>query len=243
MNITISENEAGQRLDRFLRKRCRHQPEIALTDIYAWIRKGACRVNDKKAKENYRLVIGDRVTRHDDKSEFSMKDAQAPKQQKIRSYALDKIKTMILFEDTNWIVWNKPAGIVTHPGADHTSDMSLHDIMQSYLMQTKQKQASQTFNPSFCFRLDKDTSGIIVSAKTYDALQWLNQQIRERKVQKSYLAIVSGMVTDNLRMEGSLSKGYDKEFGVAKMYIDESPEGKESLTLAEPLEIIKHPSL
>jgi 23S rRNA pseudouridine955/2504/2580 synthase len=242
MEIKIGENESGQRLDRFLRKRCRHQPEIALTDIYAWIRKWACRINGKKSKENYRLEIDDILSRHEDITEFSLKQAAAPKKQKIKSYSIEKIKQMIVFEDAHWIVWNKPGGIVTHPWTDHLNDMSLHDIMQSYLAQTRQKASSTTFNPSFCFRLDKDTSGIIISAKSYEALQRLNEQIRERKVQKTYLAIVCGKVNKELRMTGNLSKWYDSKFGVAKMYIDDK-EGKESLTIARPLEIIDHPEL
>lgn len=79
--------------------------------------------------------------------------------------------------------------------------MSLHDIMQAYLQQKQQQNTSQTFSPAFCFRLDKDTSGVIISAKTYDALQRLNQQIRERKVRKTYLAIVSGQTPTKLKMQ------------------------------------------
>lgn len=62
--------------------------------------------------------------------------------------------------------------------------------MQTYLHQTKQKNESPTFHPAFCFRLDKDTSGVIISAKTYPALQYLNEQIRLREVSKTYMAIV-----------------------------------------------------
>ncbi len=237
--ITITENESGQRLDRFLRKRCRDQHDILLSDIYAWIRKWACRINWKKAKENYRLVTGDTLSRHEWKSEQSVQDLRAPKKQKIKSYDLQKIKQMIVFEDDNRIVRNKPAGVVTHPGKDHATDMSLHDIMQSYLMQTAQKTTSSTFNPSFCFRLDKDTSWIIISAKTYDALQWLNEQIRERKVNKSYLCIVAGKTPQSLRMEWTLQKGYDRDFGVAKMEITKG-EWKESLTTAKTITQINH---
>jgi 23S rRNA pseudouridine955/2504/2580 synthase len=62
--------------------------------------------------------------------------------------------------------------------------------MKSYLLQTKQTLASETFHPSFCFRLDKDTSGIVIAAKTYTALQSLNEQIRERTTKKTYIAVV-----------------------------------------------------
>jgi 23S rRNA pseudouridine955/2504/2580 synthase len=187
-------------------------------------------------------MVEDVITRHENKTEHSISELTASKQQKIKSYHLDKIKQMILFEDDNWIVWNKPAGIVTHPGKDHDTDMSLHDIMKSYLYQTNQAIASDTFNPSFCFRLDKDTSGIIISAKTYAALQRLNEQIRERKVSKNYLTIVAGSTPDRLRMEGALSKGYDRDFGVAKMEINKK-EGKDSLTTATTITQYNHPRL
>lgn len=238
----MTDNESGQRLDRFLRKRCREQHDIGLSDIYAWIRKWACRINGKKAKENYRLISGDILSRHEAKTEQAISHLIAPKQEKIKSYHLEKIKTMILYEDDNRIVWNKPAGIVTHPGKDHATDMSLHDIMQSYLIQTNQKGPSETFNPSFCFRLDKDTSGIIISAKNYTALQRLNEQIRKREVKKKYLSIVAGKAPNHLRMAESLSKWYDQWFGVAKMEID-SKEGKESLTTATTLTHYQNPNL
>lgn len=148
----------------------------------------------------------------------------------------------MIYEDDNWIVRNKPAGVVTHPWKDHATDMSFHDIMQSYLMQTAQKTASSTFNPSFCFRLDKDTSGIIISAKTYDAIQWLNEQIRERKVSKSYLCIVAGIPPQTLRMEWTLQKWYDSAFGVAKMEITKG-EWKESLTTAKCITQLNHKTI
>ncbi len=242
LQVIITDNESGQRLDRFLRKRCRDQHDIWLSDIYAWIRKWACRINWRKAKENYRLATGDTVTRHETNTEQSIADLSAPKKQKIKSYNLEKIKQMILFEDEHRIVRNKPAGIVTHPGKDHDTDMSLHDIMKSYLFQTNQKISSDTFNPSFCFRLDKDTSGIIISAKTYNALQWLNEQIRERKVTKKYLTIVAGQAPDSLRMQWALSKWYDNKFWVAKMAIDDK-EGKDSLTITSTITQYNHPRL
>ncbi|MDP2669912.1 MAG: pseudouridine synthase [bacterium] len=159
----------------------------------------------------------------------------------MRSYALSRIRSLIVFEDDAWIVRNKPAGIVTHPGTNHQTDMSLHDIMQSYLQQIKQQSTSPTFHPAFCFRLDKDTSGVIISAKTYEALQRLNQQIRERKVQKTYLTIVSGHPPKHLEMTQALNKGYDKQFGVAKMYIEKT--GKDSLTIAHCRQQLTHPVL
>ena len=97
---------------------------------------------------------------------------------------------MIIYEDENRIGRNKPPNLVMHPGPKNKSAPSLHDYMMSYLKQSWQKSNSETFVASFCHRLDKDTSGLVISAKTYDWLKWLNEQIRERKVSKVYHAIV-----------------------------------------------------
>ena len=87
--ITITEHESGQRLDRFLRKRCRDQHDIGLSDIYAWIRKGACRINERKAKENYRLIDGDILTRHQTNAAQSVSELTAPKKQKIKINSIE----------------------------------------------------------------------------------------------------------------------------------------------------------
>lgn len=101
--------------------------------------------------------------------------------------------------------------------------------MQSYLQHTQQKKDSQTFNPSFCFRLDKDTSGLIISAKTYTALQLLNELIRDRKTRKTYLAIVIGEFKGLRTITKPLFIGFDKKSGKARTFVNEE-KGKESET-------------
>lgn len=196
MNVHITANESNQRLDRFLRKYFKPYPEIKLNDIYTWLRHGDIKLNGKKAKESVRLQEGDMLTRPDTiAQQQGLPTVTATKPQKVKSYALANIKQYIVYEDDYRIRRNKPADMVTHPGNKHTTDVSLHDLMQSYLQQTKQKPSSQTFNPSFCYRLDKDTSGLIISAKQYEALQLLNELIRLRKTRKTYLAVVAGEFT------------------------------------------------
>jgi len=139
-------------------------------------------------------------------TEKSASNLTVSKKQKVASHSLEKIKSLLIFEDDNRLVWNKPAGLVVHPGDKHTGDISLHDMMLSYLQQTSQRTASHTFKPAFCFRIDKDTSGLIISAKTYEALQWLNEQIRDRKVTKYYRAIVEGVFPKEKTMDAPLFK-------------------------------------
>ena len=106
------------------------------------------------------------------------------KEKKLLDIELPTLQEMLLHEDEHFLVRNKPAHTLIHPGDKHTTDVTLHDMMVSYLKQTKQRNASETYSPSFCYRLDKDTSGVVISAKTYAALQYLNQAIRERKTDK-----------------------------------------------------------
>jgi 23S rRNA pseudouridine955/2504/2580 synthase len=80
---------------------------------------------------------------------------------------------------------------VVHPGNKHLNDLTLHDFLDVYTEKVL-KIRSDTFKPSFAFRLDKDTSGIIIAGKNYEALKYLNDLIRQRKTDKTYLAIVKG---------------------------------------------------
>ncbi len=189
--ITIDESSSNQRFDRFLRKYFKHTPEIKLGDIFSWIRKWSIKVNSKKKSQNYRLVTWDIVT-WDNKitTEKNADTVLKKKSKKIADLDLGIITNHLIHEDENFIVRDKPAHILMHPGDKHITDITLHDIMVSYLTQTWQWNATDTYSPSFCYRLDKDTSWIVISAKTFEALQYLNQAIRERKTKKTYHTVL-----------------------------------------------------
>lgn len=243
MHIVIWPNEADQRFDRFLRKYYKPHPEIKLGDIFSRIRKWAIKVNNRKTKEEYRLKEKDVITRDENiTTEKSAAHMTVSKQKKVASHSLDKIKSLLIYEDDHRLVRNKPAGLVVHPGDKHTTDISLHDMMLSYLQQTGQRAWSHTFKPAFCFRIDKDTSGLIISAKTYEALQWLNEQIRERKVTKYYRAIVEGVFPKEKMMDASLFKWYDQKSWKGKTFINDE-KGVEAKTYAKSITSIQHKDL
>lgn len=196
-NKEIHVNEANQRFDRFLRKYFKQESEVTLADIYSWIRKGAIKVNGKKKEENYKLVLGDKVEFSEEK--LTLKQpfmAHAEKQLKKHNISIEDIKKQIVYEDDHRIFWNKPYGIVIHPGNFHLNDITLNDFLEAYVHRGRKNEGKdpakmgETFTPSFGFRLDKDTSGLIVGAKDYEALQYLNKIIRDREVKKHYLAVV-----------------------------------------------------
>lgn len=130
----IHVNEANQRFDRFLRKYFKSEPEVTLADIYSRIRKGAIKVNGKKKKENDKLVLGDRIEFSEEK--LTLKQpfmAHAEKIVKKHNISIEDIKKQIVYEDDHRIFWNKPYGIVIHPGNFHLNDITLNDYLETYV--------------------------------------------------------------------------------------------------------------
>lgn len=227
-NKEIHVNEANQRFDRFLRKYFKAESEVTLADIYSRIRKGAIKVNGKKKEENYKLVLGDIVEFTEEK--LTLKQpfiAHAEKQIKKHNISIDDIKKQIVYEDDHRIFRNKPYGIVIHPGNFHLNDITLNDFLEAYVHWWRKKEwkdpakMGATFTPSFGFRLDKDTSGIIVGAKDYEALQYLNKIIRDREVKKKYLAVVKGNAPKHLMIDKPLFKGFNASYERAQTFVNE----------------------
>ena len=101
----------------------------------------------------------------------------------------EDIPLNIVFEDAHLIVINKPAGLVTHPGAGNYSGTLVNALIHHF---KRLSSVSGEDRPGIVHRLDKDTSGLIVLAKNDRAMQWLQKQFKERKVKKIYLALVDG---------------------------------------------------
>lgn len=220
MEIKITQAEHDQRFDRFLRKYFKNNPEVKLTDIFSRIRKWAIVVNWKKVAENYRVVENDIIIIKENKQ--TIKDPlkiKINKEDKKYDIDLDEIKKSILYEDSNRIFWDKEPWIVVHPWNHHITDLTLNDLLEQYVNCTSWKK-SNTFKPSFWFRLDKDTSWIIVWAKNYDALKYLNEIIRDRETNKKYLAIVRGKFPKELTMDLPIFRGFNKKFWRAQSFVN-----------------------
>lgn len=200
MHIIIDATSAHQRLDRFCRKYFKPYSHITLKDIYHWIRKWWIKVNNKRSEENRMLEIGDQIIFHSsiqeqlvDKKE--LKDNAAYIEHWMHHQWLSW-NELIVYEDENWLVRNKPVGIVAHEGNKHTEDITMNQLLQSYmkLRHWIENITSDTFQPAYAFRLDKDTSWVLISAKTYPALQYINALIRDHTVEKKYIAWVVGHI-------------------------------------------------
>ncbi len=214
MEYKIKDSEKEQRFDRFCRKYFKPYTEIKLWEIFTYIRKWIIKVNWKKTRENYKLQLGDIVYINDG----IIKNLSMPKENKVNKLSSKKIRKIILQEDKDYIIFNKPAWLVVHAGNKHYNDITLNDYLKQWI-NINNINTSETFNPALCFRLDKDTSGIIIWWKTYDAVKHLNKLIRERKTKKKYIAIISGSI-QNQSVKVPLLRGFDKRFGKAKMFVN-----------------------
>lgn len=215
--LIITENEAGQRLDRFLRKLMK---EAALSEIYKGIRKGYVRINGRKSKENYILSVGDIIT-------FKNMNAESVIVEKVR---IDKAGSLnIVYEDENIIVVDKPAGLLSHPRSPKDKDTLIHRI-QYHIQLSGGENISPTFSPSLCNRLDRNTAGLVIAAKNYKSLKAVNEMIRERKLKKLYLCVVKGSTELKGQIAGSLVKDEKNK----KALLDDV--GKESITYYEKID-------
>ncbi|WP_125153840.1 RluA family pseudouridine synthase [Clostridium rectalis] len=205
MRIEIGPNEAGQRLDKFLRK---WMKDVPLSAIYRSIRKGDVKVNGKKSKEKYSLTLGDII----ETREISTENKNRVKFNRID----DNDKLKITYEDENMVLVEKWPGILVHSDSKN-KEATLTDYVLSYLYDKGDylPEKEITFTPAPCNRLDRNTPGIVIFGKNYEALKLLNEMIRERKIKKYYQALVVGKLADKL-YEGYIVK--DRESNLSKVF-------------------------
>ena len=172
--VTIDENNEGQRIDNFLVTKLKGVPKSM---IYRIIRKGEVRVNKKRIKPEYKLQDSDVVRVPPVRVSQSNHEAPSPKLAKV-----SQLEERIVYEDNHLIALNKPSGIAVHGG----SGVSYGVIEALRSLRPQQKFIE------LVHRLDKETSGILLIAKKRSALKHLQDQLRNKYMQKDYLALVKG---------------------------------------------------
>lgn len=221
--IKMTENESGQRVDRFLRK---YLKEYTLGDIYKLFRKNRVKLNGKKVKENQMLSEGDLLQLFIERPETNARqEPSLPKPSK---------GIELIYEDTNIIIANKPAGLLTHPDKPGDTD-TLIDRALYHIHKQKEACESQTFSPAACNRLDRNTSGIVLIAKNYRTLKAVNYSIRERWIKKLYLCIVAGKMDKSGEIKGFLKK--DEDLNLATVKEAETGDGKPVHTIFRTLAV------
>ena len=198
--VVIKTNEAGQRLDKYLSKYMSLAPK---SFFYKMLRRKNITLNGRKASGREILAAGDTVKLFlsEETIDKFTKRNDAPRAADMPSARLD-----ILYEDADTVFINKPVGMLSQKAAK--DDVSLVEYLTAYLLESRQitEEELQTFHPSVCNRLGRNTSGIVAAGKTMAALQELSAMFRERSVKKYYLCLVAGNVRNGSHISGFLKK-------------------------------------
>lgn len=193
--IVISENESGQRLDKFLGKYLNQAPQ---SFFYKMLRKKNIVLNGNKASGNEKLNKGDCVKLFlSDETIEKFSDAGID-----RAYA----KLDIVYEDRHILLINKPAGMLSQK-ADKKDD-SLVEYLINYLLMTGAltEEDMRAFRPSVCNRLDRNTSGLVAAGKSLTGLQEMGHLFQTRQLKKYYRCFVKGQIREKQYIKGWLYK-------------------------------------
>lgn len=194
--ITVSKNEAGQRLDKLLAK---YLNLAGKGFLYKMLRKKNITLNGKKCDGTEKLKEGDEI-------KLFLAEETIEKFSEVKVQQVKKVKLDLVYEDEHVIFINKPSGMLSQKAKE--TDESLVEYLIDYLLDsgglTKAQLAS--FRPSICNRLDRNTSGMVLAGKSLSGLQILSELIKERSIGKYYLCIVNGVLREPMELSGFLWK-------------------------------------
>lgn len=179
----INSNDANQRLDKFIQKSV---PRFPQSMMYKAIRNKRIKINGKRAEISTRLHTGDSVQMYINDEFF---DTAVETEFMAAPATLD-----IVYEDENIILIDKKNGLVVHEDNENTVD-TLINRLKHYLYEKGEYKPEEenSFAPSLCNRLDRNTGGIVIAAKNAESLRILNQKIKDRELEKYYLCITVGV--------------------------------------------------
>ena len=216
--FTITQNDAGQRLDRFLAKAV---PLLPASLAQKYIRLKRVKLNGKRAERDTRLTAGDTLQLYINDEFFD-----TPKEE--NAYlTVAAPKLHIVYEDENILLVDKKPGQAVHPHDGAEYGKTLIDHIQAYLYAKREwrPREEHSFTPALCNRIDRNTSGIVLAAKNAAALRELNQRIKDRQVQKRYLCVVHGrMPQPRQTLTAYLKKDADKN--QVRVYDQPIPDGR-----------------
>ena len=237
-SVTITKNQAGQRLDKFLKK---YLPEAENSFLYKMLRKKNITLNGKKAEGKEMLAQEDVVCfffSEETFAKFRGNNAAVDGQSELQANGVRKVDgaagkgysgkremtsvvngaaeyhkayrslrgVTVLYQDEDVLVVNKPVGVLTQKAKP--SDLSLNEWLIGYLLEKGDitEEELETFHPSVCNRLDRNTSGIVLCGKSLSGSQMLSRIIRDRIISKFYHTICLGKVFQDATIEGYLLK-------------------------------------
>lgn len=203
--LIITQNEAGQRFDKYLAKYLNRAP---MSFSYKMLRKKNITLNEKKATGAEKLAQGDVVKLFLSDETIEKFSSTGTTVQNIGT--VNKISDCIIYEDENVLFINKRAGLLSQKSKP--DDISVNEYLIDYLLKSGalNTDALKTFRPSVCNRLDRNTSGLITCGKSLAGLQELSRMFRDRSMDKYYITIAAGSINDCCRIRGYLKKDETK---------------------------------
>lgn len=212
--IVLSEDDAGERIDRVLARRC---PEFSRSALQRWIEQGRVEQAGEVVSRRTKAQGGAEVSIHPAPPESMSAEPQ-------------EIPLEILFEDTHLIVLDKPAGLVVHPAPGHADGT----LVNALLYHAKVQGGDDPLRPGIVHRLDKDTSGVMVVAKTPQAHERLVEMFQQHELERAYLAIAVGRPPRSITYDTF----HRRHPAHRKKFTSRSDRGRRAVTHLETVELL-----
>ncbi len=224
--MVIGRNDSGQRLDKYLTKALPALPEPLL---YKYIRLKRIKVNGKRADAGYKLQEYDVL-------QLYINDELLERPDEDSAWRLVKPQFDVVYEDMNIILADKPAGMLCHEDESGDANTLINGIKaRLYNNNEWNPELESSFAPALCNRIDRNTGGIVIAAKTAAALRDMNARIKSREVDKYYLCLVHGTYKNTGgTLEGFITRDMDaKQVSVSRTRTDGSVGAKTEYTVLD----------
>ncbi|KQX64707.1 MULTISPECIES: RluA family pseudouridine synthase [unclassified Paenibacillus] len=206
---TVEGQYASERIDKFITEAL--EEDVSRTLVQQWVKDGHVKVNGKAIKPNYKL------------SEQDVISLRIPEPQGVE-LAAENIPLNVVYEDTDVIVINKQRGLVVHPAPGHYSGTLVNALMYHC---KDLSGINGELRPGIVHRIDKDTSGLIMSAKNDKAHASLAEQLKAHTVNRKYIALVHGNLQHD---QGTIDAPIGRDSNDRKMYTVTEKNSKHAVT-------------
>jgi 23S rRNA pseudouridine1911/1915/1917 synthase len=229
---TVTEKHVSKRLDIYI---AHYEPHISRNRIQTLIKSGLALVDGKQEKPGYKVKLGENIT------------LELP-ERKIHDVLPEPIPLSVLYEDAHIIVLNKPPGLVVHPAPGNYTGTLVNALLYHYDSLPSRRPLTAVLSPQgrlgegwssggagdareragIVHRLDKDTSGVMVVARTQEALRSLSAQFKNRTVRKRYIALVAGVIKKG---SGTINVGLGRHVKERKKISTHTHHAREAVTI------------
>lgn len=225
--VLINHNDSGQRIDKFITKL---MPNLPQSMLYKGLRKNCVKINGKHIKDGaFKVKEGDTVALY-------FKDEFFVSENPDTAFMHLMPKLDIIYEDDNILLANKKQGMSVHADEVGSCD-TLIDHIKAYLYQKGEYRPNEenTFVPSLCNRIDRNTGGIVIAAKNAESLRIMNEKIKNRELEKYYLCLVHGHLKAKIgRIRAYMIKDEQKK----QVYVYSAPQ-KDTKTMITDYRVIE----